>query len=781
MKQLNRAAFLAVVCAVLIFSTQPILSQDSPEIPDPNFKPTNIGKSSEGVQPTYPEEKTQGNNQTDEYGEFRDNAVLSNLNNAANYVNVPHNAAFNENFDGSVEFWVNQTARTSGGAAVLSKNATFLFGVNTVGAPFCRIGGTVFTGTGTIPLGEWTHMAFVWSGGPTTFSVAFYINGALQNTAGPTAATYDLNTNALRIGASEQFASAVFNGQIDDVRFWTDARTATEIRDNRFTSLGDARNSNVGSALTSSSHYAGLTSSWTFGNTGTANDDISGFNGSFVGGATAVNVRGGRPIPYNFALMCPGAGATSLVTVPSSTSWNQNGAGSFDAWVYTTVHATKEICAKGNTSNTSFIFGMASSGKLYMRFGSTPTTNTDGVTIPLNTWTHVAYTWTGSAGNYSVRFYVNGTQSGATVVNAGTWNINTDPLTIGGGIAFAPEIWNGYIDEVRMWGNQLTQDQIRAYMWNSGRSGTMTSMVGCWNFDGSLLNYGTAASTNGSFNTGGTNNCRMSAYINENTTGAISTSLNAHKSVINRDISPNPFVGGFAMKHAYVPIPSSGNITNTLVVSSSGTVSSVELFLSIDHTFAGDLDITLTSPNGQVREITTDNGGGSDNGYLCFFVDGATIVSNADWLAPFSPTVGPEAVMGNFGGSPTNGTWTLSITDDAAGDSGTLKAWGLRLNGTVTAIEPVNNNIPNKFSLYQNYPNPFNPISNIKFDIAKATNVKLVVFDILGREVATLVNEYTNPGQYEVQFDGANFASGTYFFRIEAGDFTDIKKMVLVK
>jgi hypothetical protein len=89
--------------------------------------------------------------------------------------------------------------------------------------------------------------------------------------------------------------------------------------------------------------------------------------------------------------------------------------------------------------------------------------------------------------------------------------------------------------------------------------------------------------------------------------------------------------------------------------------------------------------------------------------------------------------------------------------------------------------IPQIFSLSQNYPNPFNPSTSIKYDIPKHSGVKLVVFDLLGREVATLVNEMKKPGSYEVTFDGTNLSSGVYFYKIEAGDFVNVKKMVLIK
>jgi len=92
----------------------------------------------------------------------------------------------------------------------------------------------------------------------------------------------------------------------------------------------------------------------------------------------------------------------------------------------------------------------------------------------------------------------------------------------------------------------------------------------------------------------------------------------------------------------------------------------------------------------------------------------------------------------------------------------------------------TNNNTPKQFRLLQNYPNPFNPITNIKYEIPKDVNVSIKIYDILGREVFSF-NEYKLAGSYEVQFDGTNFASGMYFYKLEADGFSDTKKMVLLK
>ena len=99
----------------------------------------------------------------------------------------------------------------------------------------------------------------------------------------------------------------------------------------------------------------------------------------------------------------------------------------------------------------------------------------------------------------------------------------------------------------------------------------------------------------------------------------------------------------------------------------------------------------------------------------------------------------------------------------------------------VTGITPVGNEIPNSFNLYNNYPNPFNPATKIKFDIAKQTNAKLTVYDLTGRQVAVIVDQQMNPGKYEISFDAAKYASGVYFYKLETGYFTNVKKMLLVK
>ena len=110
-------------------------------------------------------------------------------------------------------------------------------------------------------------------------------------------------------------------------------------------------------------------------------------------------------------------------------------------------------------------------------------------------------------------------------------------------------------------------------------------------------------------------------------------------------------------------------------------------------------------------------------------------------------------------------------------------------NGTFkySDVIEINVGIPSKFSLEQNYPNPFNPVTKIKFSVPQiasdfsASKVTLKVYDLLGREIAILVNEEKQAGTYEVKFNASNLSSGTYFYRLQAGDFVETRKLSLLK
>jgi hypothetical protein len=128
--------------------------------------------------------------------------------------------------------------------------------------------------------------------------------------------------------------------------------------------------------------------------------------------------------------------------------------------------------------------------------------------------------------------------------------------------------------------------------------------------------------------------------------------------------------------------------------------------------------------------------------------------------------------------APSTGTYTVN-----AGFKSPSRLYGT--TSVVVNVTGVDENLvgfnPNSFELYTNYPNPFNPTTKIRYAIAQTSFTTLKVYSITGKEVATLINEEKTPGVYEVNFDGKNLASGIYFYKLQAGNFTDVKEMVLLK
>ncbi len=130
--------------------------------------------------------------------------------------------------------------------------------------------------------------------------------------------------------------------------------------------------------------------------------------------------------------------------------------------------------------------------------------------------------------------------------------------------------------------------------------------------------------------------------------------------------------------------------------------------------------------------------------------------------------------------------WTVTVSPDGKGGKDLLVgtegggAWRRPLSDLMTNVKQPSSQ-PKRFTLSQNYPNPFNPTTTISYDLPKESFVSLKVFDLLGREVATLVSEEMSAGNCSKQWNAANMSSGIYFYRLQAGTFTETKKLVLLR
>jgi hypothetical protein len=169
--------------------------------------------------------------------------------------------------------------------------------------------------------------------------------------------------------------------------------------------------------------------------------------------------------------------------------------------------------------------------------------------------------------------------------------------------------------------------------------------------------------------------------------------------------------------------------------------------------------------------------------YLAYSTNGGeTFVNEVLSTQQFS-TNGPNfnVRFGDYIGIDSWGGKTVPVwTDQRAGEYN-QEIYTAVIVDSLIGIKPAASSVPDEFKLYQNYPNPFNPSTTIKFEIPKQENVILKVFDILGREVQTMLNEQLKAGTYEVKWDAGSYSSGIYFYKLEVPGFTETRKMIFIK
>jgi hypothetical protein len=224
-------------------------------------------------------------------------------------------------------------------------------------------------------------------------------------------------------------------------------------------------------------------------------------------------------------------------------------------------------------------------------------------------------------------------------------------------------------------------------------------------------------------------------------------------------------------------------IRDTITPNISGAGYLVDVNVKIDtlgHTWDADLSLMLHHTN-VVVSLISYRGGSGDN-FLHTVLNDSASLSISQGTAPFNGSYRPEQPFSAFNGLSPSGQWILEIMDAGGGDTGNLRAWCLTfvyytITGGINGIQEI----PDNFSLSQNYPNPFNPATSIKYQISSPAYVKLIVYDILGRVAAVPIDGFVKSANNEIIFDGSDLASGLYFYKITAGNYTKTRKMVLMK
>lgn len=202
--------------------------------------------------------------------------------------------------------------------------------------------------------------------------------------------------------------------------------------------------------------------------------------------------------------------------------------------------------------------------------------------------------------------------------------------------------------------------------------------------------------------------------------------------------------------------------------------------LTINYPNDQDLLIGVVNPSGELLKLSYGNGGSGAN-YINTTFDDAAVDSIKNGIPPFTGSYMPEQKLSQFNNQSMQGYWRLRVYNLSLTGTGQLVSWCL--NGYYyNPIGIVGNQVPVKTSLSQNYPNPFNPNTRISFTLERTTEVKLAVYDILGREVSVLINGKLNSGDHKVDFNGSELSSGVYFYTLYLnGSRFDTKKMVLIK
>ncbi len=158
-------------------------------------------------------------------------------------------------------------------------------------------------------------------------------------------------------------------------------------------------------------------------------------------------------------------------------------------------------------------------------------------------------------------------------------------------------------------------------------------------------------------------------------------------------------------------------------------------------------------------------------------------IDSSQWHAEAQIVVS-KSVLGNGGEAFNDGEYRVVGTlgqPFMSSESNGVGFWYLASRELNVAVEQSSLTVPGEFQLQQNYPNPFNPTTTIEFALPKQSNVTLKLFDILGREVATLVDDELESGVHKINFDAQDLASGIYFYRIHAEGFLKTKKLMLLK
>jgi len=493
--------------------------------------------------------------------------------------------------------------------------------------------------------GEWNHLAFIYNSSNDIFS--FYINGALNNSifspGGPPISNLNDSLYICRQ------VMLTYLGLLDEVRLWNRALTATEIILNKDKSLG--ANTGLYSGCVMALNFQG------YSNSGLSLHDWSGNsnNGFFAGNPITVDLSF-QPSNYlNINLSALLSGSNDYISVNDNPALSPTSEITLQAWIYPQTGSDATILHKGtpNGSVTNYSLKIADRK---LAAGSITTNDT----IPLNQWSHIAYTFSSNGFTGIRTFYINGEKVHSTLTGGGGLSDGGDSLYIGGSIGL-PD-FEGYIDEVRISDHAKPQSEIQRTMFNAINVDNDTEGDVVYNLDG---------------------------YEKCNTDNAPQLNLRNEVFFSSTNISPlcryyyDAFQNGFYIKTSGKRIPEAGLTgfmsEDTLEIALDEILTNIEIFIALNHGQESDLKISLISPEGITAEVFNQHSC-TANGIVTIFAGAADSALNDNYKS-FCPMVQAESLFGSqLQNSKIKGKWRLVIEDSEAGSTGRLYGWGLKFN-----------------------------------------------------------------------------------------------------
>ena len=701
------------------------------------------------------------------------------------YFSAPSHPELNLDSAFTIECWIflkdttgfNKTILSRANSANNSGYALLVKGANSnpgsAGRLQFNINGTnniISQNTGTrISLNNWNHIAVTFKRGGLNISdtLRFYINGNQVTSLTRLNESIVNSSDSLRIGSCYLPGnySNSFSGYIDDLRIYKTRRAAVYISNDRGVPVSMEGITNSG--LLSNSRYASLTAAWKFD--GNGNDNTGFSNNLRLNNGTSFFNSSFNPLPYrnqsNYFIKFSG---TSWLAAPdsSNSSYDADTACTIEAYVYpdSAVSSDQTLISKGNNykigiSNNRYYFSINAGSKILNSFSN----------IKLKQWTHIAVTYRSLTG--AMNIYLNGNLDSSKIFSNGNITVTNDSLFMGR--SNSGEFLFGKLDEVRISRISKTQELIKKYLYtniDNNNGNQFSPVVNCYGFEGNTLDNVTGVKPM---------LIRGDAYFewinNNSTAGGSSQAPLIRRSLSDEGFPADRSLSGFSIRN-------NSTFRDSIYVTASSNSFLKKAAVILSHTYMDDVDISLRSPTGITVNLTTDNGGTFND--LCTEFSDVYDSSLRDINTPFSMLIKPQSTFNVFNGINSTGYWRLTVTDDNAGnvDSGRVYTWGLTF-GINTGIS-VNSQKLN-FRLEQNYPNPFNPSTKINYSLPGLQFTVLKIYDIRGKEIQTLVNEKQSGGDYQIEFsateNGVNFPSGVYFYKLQSGNYSDTKRMILIK